>query len=91
MELPTGQDLIDIVESQIQGEHYCHFQGTNATVCCIQMKNGHTFIGTAQAADMENFKLLVGKETARREAFDQALSAELYVQRSITRFVNSDT
>lgn len=40
---------------------------------------------------MENFKLLVGKETARREAFDQALSAELYVQRSITRFVNSDT
>jgi len=81
MELLTDQSLIDHIESQIQGEHYCHFQGTNAVVCCIQMKSGHTFIGTAQAASVDNFSLDIGKETARTKAFNQVFEAELYVQR----------
>ena len=81
MELLTGQSLIDHIESRIMNEQYHHFPGTNVIVCCIQMKNGHTFIGTAQAASMDKFSLDAGEGIARSKAFNKAFEAELYVQR----------
>lgn len=85
MQIPDVKTMLDVIDTV----QYHHFEGTNAIVCCIKVKNGHTFIGTAQAAN--NFDKQVGEATAYGHAQSKYFESELYLARQrIYEYVQSE-
>lgn len=86
MNMPSISDM----RQQIGTIQYHHFAGTNAIVCCIKVKNGLTFLGTAQAAG--NFDKQIGEATAYEHAEAKYFEAELYLKRQkLLEYVTSET
>lgn len=83
--IPKIEDL----REQIGTIQFHRFPDTNAVVCCIKVKNGLTFLGTAQAAG--TFDLEVGKATAYEKAETSYFEAALYSYRqNLYEYVQSE-
>lgn len=60
------------VQDAIRREHYHHFEGTTVTVCVLVLDNNFTAVGDSACVDPSEFNANMGREIARRRAFDKA-------------------
>ncbi len=75
--------LLKNAEAAIRATHYHQFPGTTATVCLIETVSGYTTIGKSDCASPEDFNAAIGREMARREAFDRLVEAEAYLMKTV--------
>lgn len=82
----TAQPLTpDLVELHVASEQYYRFPGTNLTVCCLTLTNGHCVTGESCTGPLQRFREDVGREVAKRNAIDAAIPLLAYMQRELIR------
>lgn len=69
----------DHIDSQIVGEAFHVFSGSQLTVCVLTLKNGYTVSGESACASPENFNEQIGQQIAKRNARDKIWSLEGYL------------
>lgn len=69
---------VAFIESMVDNCQSFNFPGTNTTVVCLTMKNGHTFTGESTCALTEDFDPQYGEQKAREDALSKAISAHNY-------------
>ena len=62
---------LDHIESAIDSEVYIRVEGTNVTICVLNIKNGFNVIGHSACVSDENFDAELGKKIARSNAINQ--------------------
>jgi hypothetical protein len=68
----------DDIDAAIVNAQYHHFPGTNHTVCCLTLANGHTVVGESACVSGDNFKEAIGRDIAYRNARDKIWPLEGY-------------
>lgn len=72
----------DMVEANIKEELYYVFNGTQLTVCCLELQNGFTVTGESACASPENFNAEIGRKIARQNAASKIWALMGYELRS---------
>ena len=69
--LTAPRVTLDNIESAIESEIYNLIEGTNVTICVLNIKNGFTVIGHSACVSDDNFDAELGKKIARSNAINQ--------------------
>lgn len=72
---------LEDVRKDIVGIQYHQFQGTNTTVCCVQLINGHTVVGESHAQPSTIFSKEVGEQEALKDVFNKVFALQVYMLR----------
>lgn len=77
----------EYLESQIAGESYLQSWDTAAvpgtlTICILTMKNGLHIVGKSACLNPKDFNAELGKQIARKDAFEQLWQLEGYARAS---------
>lgn len=69
----------DSIEARIGAVDFFVLPNSTVTVCNITMVNGFSVRGEAACVDPRNFNMEIGREIARRNAFDKLWQLEGYL------------
>ena len=67
------------IEDIIKEEHYHVFEGSQLTVCCLELQNGFTVTGESACVSPENFDIELGQKIARTNAKQKIWGLEGYL------------
>jgi len=69
--LTAPRVTLQMIEDQIDIEHYDQLDATTVTVCCLHLKSGFTVVGTSACVSEANFDEEIGRKIARQNALDK--------------------
>jgi Phage protein (N4 Gp49/phage Sf6 gene 66) family len=69
--LPGPKITKEQVLAAITRAAYYHFPGTTQTVCCLELTNGFTVVGSSACADPANFDEELGRDLAYDDAVNE--------------------
>lgn len=67
------------VEAVIAREEYAQWPNSTLTICTLTLRNGFHVTGESACVDPANFDEQLGRDLARKEAFDKACGFEAYL------------